>query len=119
MSSLGGNPDPRGAVNKDEDALLAGGVDGSAASTTLTIDEIFSNHIGEFGRHQIWLFSVVSLSWMPGAFVTLNMAFFGTHTFCWAHQDNDFKYIELATYATRSATRYVIELVIVGAVVHT
>lgn len=70
----------RGAVNKDDDALLAGGVSGATASDRITIDEMFSNHIGEFGRHQIWLFSVVSLAWMPGAFATLNMSFFGAYT---------------------------------------
>jgi hypothetical protein len=44
---------------------------------TITIDDVFSKHIGEFGRQQVWLFSIVSLAWLPSALATLNMAFFG------------------------------------------
>eukprot|EP00892_Ulva_mutabilis_P005097 jgi/Ulvmu1/295/UM001_0299.1 len=42
-----------------------------------TIDVALEKHIGELGRHQIWLFSIVSSAWMPGALMVLNMAFFG------------------------------------------
>lgn len=42
-----------------------------------SIDVVFEDHIGELGRHQIWLFSIVSAAWMPGALMVLNMAFFG------------------------------------------
>jgi hypothetical protein len=44
---------------------------------TITIDDVFTHHIGELGLHQVWLFCIVSLSWLPGSLVTLNMAFFG------------------------------------------
>jgi hypothetical protein len=46
----------------------------------ITIDEVFSDHIGEFGRQQIWLFCIISLAWTPAAFVVLDMAFFGAHS---------------------------------------
>lgn len=42
-----------------------------------SIDVVLEKHIGELGRHQIWLFSIVSSAWMPGALMVLNMAFFG------------------------------------------
>lgn len=65
-------------VTGDGEGLLSSGEDGAASAEPITIDDLFSSHIGEFGRQQIWLFSVVALAWMPGAFVVLDMSFFGT-----------------------------------------
>jgi hypothetical protein len=44
----------------------------------ISIDDVFSQHIGEFGVGQFWLFCVVSAPWLPGALLTLNMAFMST-----------------------------------------
>lgn len=43
----------------------------------INIDDVFQSHIGEFGRHQIWLFCLVSVTWAPGALLTLVMTFTG------------------------------------------
>lgn len=41
------------------------------------IDEAFTHHIGEMGRHQMKLFAIVSLPWLPGALLTYVIAFVG------------------------------------------
>lgn len=78
MAGLEGPPASRLAMSKDGASLLAAGEDELESTTPVTIDELFSNYIGEFGSRQICLFSIVSFAWLPAAFATLNMAFFGT-----------------------------------------
>ena len=48
-----------------------------ASNDEIDIDDVFTDHIGEMGRHQRWLFVVASIPWLPGAFLTYNMAFAG------------------------------------------
>lgn len=50
---------------------------GLVAHDPIDIDEVFTDHVGEFGRHQWWLFVVASLAWLSGAFLTYNLTFAG------------------------------------------
>jgi len=60
---------------------VEGYADGSAPSTSsaahISIDDALSGSIGNFGRAQRLAFSLISLPWVPGAFLTLSMTFVG------------------------------------------
>lgn len=68
-----------------------------------TIDVALEKHIGELGKHQLWLFSIVSAAWMPGALMVLNMAFFGARSFGMKRRSVD----SVALDATRRRSRAV------------